>query len=461
MKKLFVILGIFCTCSALSQESFTFPKDVKPLIATRWGQWYPFNALAPAVEHDGMKVRPAAGCGAVAMAQIVNFHKYPCYSPDGEYEYKWDLMYHRASNDLRNDQIVSVAKLISDCGVSAFTKYGKEESGSSLRKLMNGLKRLYGYSDYIGIYNRNRYTTAKGDSIFRMMLFKELEAGRPVLYRGYKKGENDGHLFIIDGCKKDKVHVNFGWAGKDDDYYRLDDLNGYADQHWMLVGVADSTFVPAITAIHLDHAGTLKDSLTTQQQSEIQHIQLSGAVNGDDLRILANMSRTGVLSSVNLRDADIETIPDSAFFSRTLLTYFILPSRCIRIGKNAFEGCINLNRVVFPEGLKYICSNAFRNCVSLISPQLPDSLETIGQCAFYQCDGVFHFVIPKHVWKIENSAFSNCQNLLSVSLPASLRLSSSQLVRKCPKLKRYTIDPNNKVFVIEGTELKLKNDLKK
>ena len=165
MKKLFVILGIFCTCSALSQESFTFPKDVKPLIATRWGQWYPFNALAPAVEHDGMKVRPAAGCGAVAMAQIVNFHKYPCYSPDGEYEYKWDLMYHRASNDLRNDQIVSVAKLISDCGVSAFTKYGKEESGSSLRKLMNGLKRLYGYSDYIGIYNRNRYTTAKGDSI--------------------------------------------------------------------------------------------------------------------------------------------------------------------------------------------------------------------------------------------------------------------------------------------------------
>lgn len=134
MKKLFVILGIFCTCSALSQESFTFPKDVKPLIATRWGQWYPFNALAPAVEHDGMKVRPAAGCGAVAMAQIVNFHKYPCYSPDGEYEYKWDLMYHRASNDLRNDQIVSVAKLISDCGVSAFTKYGKEESGSSFEK---------------------------------------------------------------------------------------------------------------------------------------------------------------------------------------------------------------------------------------------------------------------------------------------------------------------------------------
>ena len=444
-----------------AQNPFTFPMNVKPMIVTRWGQNYPFNALAPAVEHDGMKERPVAGCGAVAMAQIVNFHKYPCYSPDGNYEYNWDLMYHRASNDLRTDQIVSVAKLISDCGVSAFTKYGKEESLSSLRNLMNGLKRLYGYSDYMGLYNRNRYTTAAGDSIYRMILFKELEAGRPVLYRGYKKGNNDGHLFIIDGCKDNLVHVNFGWAGKDDGYYSLDDLNGYTDQHWMLVGVADSTFVPDITVIHLDKAGTLKDSLTTQQQSEIQHIQVSGPVNADDLRILANMGRTGVLSSVNLLDADIETIPDSAFFSRTLLTYFILPSRCIRIGKNAFEGCINLNRVVFPEGLKYIRSNAFRNCVSLISPKLPDSLETIGRCAFFQCDGVFHFVIPNRVWKIEDSAFSSCQNLLSVSLPASLSLSHSQLVRKCPKLKRYTIDPNNKVFVIEGKELKLKNNQKK
>ncbi len=50
------------------------------------------------------------------------------------------------------------------------------------------------------------------------VIFKELSAGRPVLYGGtsYKNGENNyfSHSFVIDGYNsKGLVHVNYGFNG--------------------------------------------------------------------------------------------------------------------------------------------------------------------------------------------------------------------------------------------------------
>lgn len=454
-------LVLIITMSVQAQNGYSFPEKVKPLIDTRWGQWHPFNALSPAVEREGEKVRPAAGCGAVAMAQIINYHRFPSYSPDREYEYDWSLMYHQASNSLRLQQVVAVAKLISDCGVSAFTDYGAQLSSTRLQYIMSGLKRLYGYSDYMGIYSRDAFQTPARDSVYRQMLFEELYAGRPVIYRGETEDGKDSHLFIIDGCKDERVHINLGWAGSHDGYYDLDDLYGYTKHQWMLIGIADSSFLPSVKTIHLQKAGDLANQLTLGEQESTKHIAVSGPVNADDIAVLSRMSSKAVLSSVDMSGALIETIPDSAFTRCSLLTYIVLPDSCIRIGCSAFRGCHNLNRIVFPKGLRYIRSNAFAWCESLISPQLPASLETIDRNAFYGCNGVFHFNIPPHVWKIESNAFAHCRNLISVSLPVSLRRTGAELVKDCPRLKRYNIDPDNPVFYIDGTIIKIKQSQKK
>ena len=123
-------------------------------------------------------------------------------SPDKTYEYDWDLMYPTVTAVLRREEIVAVAKLISDCGVSSLTEYGDKASGTSLSQMMGALKRLFNYSNDMSIYERSMFTSPERDSLFRSLIFTELKAGRPVFYRGYSEKENDGHLFIIDGCRK-------------------------------------------------------------------------------------------------------------------------------------------------------------------------------------------------------------------------------------------------------------------
>ena len=460
MKYLFLSLLLFLfplIYTASAQTSFVFPENVKPLIATRWGQGYPFNILTPKMEgQEEEQKRPLAGCGAVAMAQILYHYRYPAESPDHKYEYDWRRMYHRLSNELQFEQLVAVAKLISDCGVSAFTQYGFDASSTNLSNMQNGLKRLYGYSDYMGIYQRDQFTSPRRDSLFRSILFNELKAGRPVLYRGEKEDGTGGHLFIIDGCKGERVHANMGWAGHKDEYYKLDDLNGYSKHQWMLVGVGDSTFQPKILTIHLDSAGTLHQQLTLQQQRHTRHIAVCGPINNNDIALLRQMCQQEVLCTINLREADIETIPDTAFSRCQQLTHIVLPKNCIRISYAAFAGCHNLNRVVFPDSLRYIRRWAFSHCTNLFSPQLPDALQTIDKGAFSNCSGIVHILVPPNTWKIEAEAFAHCKNLISVYLPKSLKNAAQNLLDDCPKLKRFNIDPENPLFYIEGNELKKK-----
>ena len=199
--------------SSVVSLKYVFPEDVKPLIRTQWGQHFPFNLLCPETDKSNeQNPYKLAGCGPVAMAQVVNYHRYPSMSPDGEYKYEWDLMFNTLNANVSKKGIVAVAKLISDCGISSFTEYGDDWSSTYLDFIMGALKRLFGYSNNMSIYNRADFLTPKRDSLYRQLIFSELKAGRPVLYRGTSK-KGDGHLFIIDGCKKYKVHVNMGWAG--------------------------------------------------------------------------------------------------------------------------------------------------------------------------------------------------------------------------------------------------------
>ena len=286
-------------------SQFVFPEEVKPLIKTQWGQHYPFNLLCPETDNNnGENTYKLAGCGPVAMAQVVNYHRYPSMSPDGKYEYDWSQMFHSLTSNVQKEGIVAVAKLISDCGVSSFTEYGDERSSTSLSYIMGAMKRLFGYSNYMSIYNRSDFETPKRDSLYRQLIFSELKAGRPVLYRGTnEKGE--GHLFIIDGCKKGKVHVNMGWGGNDNGYYELSDLRGYGQQHWMLVDVADNSYQAETKEVTINEAGTLVKLLTPEERLTTRHIKLKGKMNGIDFFTLREMSKKGLLRTVDMEQVEM------------------------------------------------------------------------------------------------------------------------------------------------------------
>ena len=435
-------------------SQFVFPEEVKPLIKTQWGQHYPFNLLCPETDNNnGENTYKLAGCGPVAMAQVVNYHRYPSMSPDGKYEYDWSQMFHSLTSNVQKEGIVAVAKLISDCGVSSFTEYGDERSSTSLSYIMGAMKRLFGYSNYMSIYNRSDFETPKRDSLYRQLIFSELKAGMPVLYRGTnEKGE--GHLFIIDGCKKGKVHVNMGWGGNDNGYYELSDLRGYGQQHWMLVDVADNSYQAETKEVTINEAGTLVKLLTPEERLTTRHIKLKGRMNGIDFFTLREMSKKGLLRTVDMEQVEMEALPDTAFSDCYYLSHFVAPRTLKRIGNRSFFRCRNLNYAVFHDGLQEVGNAAFSGCENLLAVRLPSTTTKIGYNAYTSCNTLLSVTIPEGLLEMGNYAFSYCSHLYSINLPKSLRNIGKEVFKNCNRLTHIRLHSENPFYKVnEENEL--------
>ena len=440
--------------SSVILSQYVFPEEVKPLIKTQWGQHYPFNLLCPETDNNnGENTYKLAGCGPVAMAQVVNYHRYPSMSPDGKYEYDWSQMFHSLTSNVQKEEIVAVAKLISDCGVSSFTEYGDERSSTSLSYIMGAMKRLFGYSNYMSIYNRSDFETPKRDSLYRQLIFSELKAGRPVLYRGTnEKGE--GHLFIIDGCKKGKVHVNMGWGGNDNGYYELSDLRGYGQQHWMLVDVADNSYQAETKEVTINEAGTLVKLLTPEERLTTRHIKLKGRMNGIDFFTLREMSKKGLLRTVDMEQVEMEALPDTAFSDCYYLSHFVAPRTLKRIGNRSFFRCRNLNYAVFHDGLQEVGNAAFSGCENLLAVRLPSTTTKIGYNAYTSCNTLLSVTIPEGLLDIGNYAFSYCSHLYSINLPKSLRNIGKEVFKNCNRLTHIRLHSENPFYKVnEENEL--------
>ncbi len=442
--------------NAWPQKPFVFPKDISPLIETRWGQGHPFNILCPQKQDEEDINQNLAGCGPVAMAQIVNYHRYPSYSPDGKYKYDWGMMYNTLSNSLLKEEVVSVAKLISDCGISSFTEYSDKGSGTSLENLMGALKRLFTYSNNMCLLERDSFLTPQRDSIYRQLIFEELQAGRPVLGRGYNKTENYGHLFIIDGCRKHKVHVNMGWTGHYDSYYDLDDLNNFSQQQCILIEVADSNYKAPVLEVSLTEAGTLASQLNDKERLMTRHIKIGGPMNNADFAVLRSMLNKGLLRTVDMEDADVRILPDSAFFDCAFLSHFVAPRNLQRIGRLAFCRCRNLNYAIFHDRLQIVGGAAFSGCINLLSVRLPATTLKIGHSAFSHCWALLTVTLPEGLVGIEPQAFLNCKNLYSAYLPKTLRKVGRDAFAGCKKLHHIDIAADNPWLEAKGLQIKVK-----
>lgn len=434
--------------SSVVLSQYVFPEEIKPLIETRWGQNYPFNLLCPKTDDSSEpNTYKLAGCGPVAMAQVVNYHRYPSMSPDGKYEYDWNLMFHAVNPNVQKEEIVAVAKLISDCGVSSLTEYGDNWSSTSIEYIMGAMKRLFRYSNYMAIYNRSDFLTPRRDSLYRQLIFSELKAGRPVLYRGANK-KGQGHLFVIDGCKKDKVHVNMGWAGKDNGYYDLSDLCGYSQQHWMLVGVADSSYQAATKEVTISEAGSLLKQLTPEERLTTRHIKLKGKMNETDFHTLREMLKKGMLRTIDMEQIDVKALPDTAFSNCYYLSHFVAPRTLERTGYRTFSHCSNLNYAVFHDGLQKIGGAAFSGCRNLLAVRLPATTTIIGYNAYTACQTLLSVTIPEGVSEIGNYAFSNCKHLYAITLPKSLRKIGKELFKNCERLTHIRLNPENPFYTV-------------
>jgi hypothetical protein len=197
-------------------------KKIEPLIKTSWGQGDPYNSLCPIDLVTGD--RSLAGCGPVAIGQIMRSHGFPPIrmSEDKEILSRWDEMSNSLAVWEDDNQINLIAKLLSDIGGYANANYGSKITTTTTGNIMNVLKNKFCYSPNMKLLNWDNYSLDEWSNVLK----HELDSGRPVLYYGsYGVSEEElqgSHLFICDGYdSENKFHFNFGNGRKDDVYCDL------------------------------------------------------------------------------------------------------------------------------------------------------------------------------------------------------------------------------------------------
>ncbi|MGC9336786.1 MAG: C10 family peptidase, partial [Candidatus Cloacimonadia bacterium] len=167
---------------------------------------------------------------AVAMAQIMRYHKYPehgtgsssyYYGPYGwisadfgNATYNWDNMPNYLT-DYNDD----VALIGFHCGVSVEMMYGPEGSGAYSSDVPYALINYFNYASSVSYEERWYYS----DTQWENLLQTELSAKRPVYYSG--SGSSGGHAFVCDGYNGSYFHFNWGWGGLYNGYFYLSALN--------------------------------------------------------------------------------------------------------------------------------------------------------------------------------------------------------------------------------------------
>lgn len=250
---------------------------VGPLVKSKWDQGAPYWNLCP---YNATVGRAYTGCVATAMAQVMNYwkwpvkgtgsHSYKSLDPNnpekkskyytqtlsanfGATTYDWANTLDEYTDEdgeelpgLTNAQKNAVATLMYHCGVSAEMMYGSDSEGGSGTYTINygawddpmsaenAFFTYFGYKkSTLKSYARDGYTKQGvkyydpwEDADWIAMLKEELDKKHPIMYDGAGKTEYDGgHSFICDGYdSRNYFHFNWGWSGYGDGFFALSNL---------------------------------------------------------------------------------------------------------------------------------------------------------------------------------------------------------------------------------------------
>ncbi|MBR5686745.1 MAG: C10 family peptidase [Prevotella sp.] len=239
---------------------------INPMITSRWDQGSSqgdaYNRQCPKI--DGKYCM--TGCVATSMAQVMRYHRWPKSSTKKipSYEsnetlgtlsalsartFDWDNMLDTYQGGESTTQMNAVAWLMRYCGQAVKMDYGTKSSAAYSDDVAMALREYFGYDVNTRYVVRLDYSAAGWDNL----IYNELKNSRPVCYNGSSTG--GGHSFVCDGYDgKGFYHINWGWGGNHDGYYKITLLNpdgggtgssgtedGYTMNHGAVVGIQKDT----------------------------------------------------------------------------------------------------------------------------------------------------------------------------------------------------------------------------
>lgn len=245
-----ILYKIKCTTVGTPKVTIKDYGEVKPMLTTKWGQWAPYNGL--------LEGRPAR-CGTVAIAQLLAFWKAPKNK-----NFDWNLILddNLSWTSGYKNQVAKLFKYVAD-GIKDLPNkdLNKNDIPPFLRKI-------------------NMSTQKKWANYSFSSVVEALDNKIPVIFSGYKKNNDVGHIWIAHGYLKreytreevfkyciveqfddgtitqryedipskttknyDLLYINWGWEGIDNGYFdqNVFDVNRrYVEQYDGSFSIANS-----------------------------------------------------------------------------------------------------------------------------------------------------------------------------------------------------------------------------
>lgn len=207
-------------------------------LTTRWSQDAPYNLKCPTDPVTGN--RSLAGCPAVAMAQILNFHRSVngvSFSDADDYAHAYAGRNYTVDDDaaardfpsfpVLNQALAGLtahwraglpatlaeaAHLVFACGAACKQVFTSQGSGTfGVDQAFNAFKKFN--------FTEATLLTAASPGLDERMRSDVINA-RPVHLAVVNPSWTSGHNLVVDGCNSDGYyHLNFGWGGTQDGWY--------------------------------------------------------------------------------------------------------------------------------------------------------------------------------------------------------------------------------------------------
>ncbi len=209
-----------------------YNKAIEPLVKVKWNQGSPYDKYTPYV--DGQKT--PTGCVPTAMAQLMGHYKWPKkghgYITHGFVEndkvridsinldttpIDWANMCDTYRGNETEEQKEAVAMLMRMCGYACGVNYKPSGSGVGGGTPANALKNHF----YYKVVKTDKNILAVYLDMHNFM-YEALKEKKPLICSIVGLGGDPGHEVIVDGCDKNGFfHINFGWGGSHDGYFRM------------------------------------------------------------------------------------------------------------------------------------------------------------------------------------------------------------------------------------------------
>ena len=441
---------------------------IAPLLTTTWDQGAPYYNQTPYYYQNDNGIisyskdaltnyeHCATGCVATAMAQVMKYHNWPekptkeipAYSWHGynlpalsaSVTFDWTNMKNSYTGTETDATATAVATLMKYCGYSVKMNYGPESSSNN-NQVAYALKEYFDYNENtVSCVDRSCYSYASWINL----IYHELANDRPIAYSGQSSG--GGHEFVVDGYQsEDFFHINWGWGGTSNSYFKLSSLNPYTQgiggsssndgfHYWQdaVIGIQKSTENGTVLVVPSNTINLKLNSITLSQTTIAQGESVDVTVNvtnnssdeydGDIIIYAENIGQLGgknFLIAAGETKACVVTIsPDQGTYTLFPISGdggYIQPAQSatqtsatltVTTGSgNPTTNNITLGRTLIVENTEliegksyYIYGKTFKGTLTVTNPSTTHDYQGTYQYDLYQDYDWYNPVVRKAQW---------------------------------------------------------------